>query len=346
MVTGATGNIGTALLGWLDRRAEVDATVGVARRLPPAGAGRPYERASWLACDLAGPDAVDTLAGVFDGAAAVVHLGWEIITGHRRDTQARTNRIGSRNVVAALVRAGVPQLVHLSSAAVYSPHRDRTPVTEVWPRRGVPASAYSRDKVDVEDMLDAVEAVRPGLRVARVRPPAVLQPAAGSEVVAMMLGRFAPLSRLAGGRVPLLPLPRQAAIQVVAAEDVADLVGRAVLAEAAGPFNAAGEPVVAPDELARLLGGRHVPVPGPALRAVLDASWRLHLQPLDGSWLDLVLDTPLLDSSRARTELGWRAAHDARHTLVATRRAAGADAGTASPRLRPLSRRGGGAGPR
>ena len=45
-------------------------------------------------------------------------------------------------------------------------------------------------------------------------------------------------------------------------------------------------------------------------------SWRLHLQPTPEGWLDLALATPLLDASRARTELGWEPRHAADATFL------------------------------
>ncbi|MEU4215660.1 hypothetical protein [Actinoplanes sp. NPDC026623] len=41
-------------------------------------------------------------------------------------------------------------------------------------------------------------------------------------------------------------------------------------------------------------------------------TWRLRLQRLDPSWVDLIMDTPLLDCARARAELGWHPRYDAR----------------------------------
>jgi nucleoside-diphosphate-sugar epimerase len=35
-------------------------------------------------------------------------------------------------------------------------------------------------------------------------------------------------------------------------------------------------------------------------------SWRLHLQPTPPGWVDLALGVPVLDTGRARRELGWR----------------------------------------
>jgi UDP-glucose 4-epimerase len=222
---------------------------------------------------------------------------------------------------------------------VYSPRVTDAAVPETWHRRGIPGSAYSQDKVAVEDLLDRAEAAHPGLRVARIRPPAVLQPAAAGELVRLALGRSAPLARIVRGRALVLPLPPQAVTQVVAAEDVADLVGRAVFARAEGAFNVADEPILTPAVLARLLRGRHLPVSRKTLRWWAGATWRMRLQPLDPSWVDLLVDSPLLDCTRARTDLGWRPRHDARLTVVATQRAIADGAGTASPRLRPSNGR-------
>jgi UDP-glucose 4-epimerase len=324
VVTGATGNVGTALLRWLADAPDVDSVVGIARRPPRPGTDPAYDRADWHSVDLGDPDAADHLAPLIRGADAVVHLAWRILADHDRAGQVRTNREGTAAVVRAVRRAGVRQLVYLSSAAVYSPGPTGVPVPETWPRRGIPGSSYSADKVAVEDMLDRVEASDADLRIVRVRPPTVLQPSAAREVAAMTFGRFAPAVRLLRARLPVLPLPSHALAQVVAADDVADLVGRAVRHGGAGAYNVADDPVLPPAELARLLGGRHVPVPAAALRAALGVTHQLRLQRLTPSWVDLLVDTPVLDCAKARTELGWRPQHDGRALVTQIRQAVAA----------------------
>ncbi|MDR7276852.1 NAD-dependent epimerase/dehydratase family protein [Catenuloplanes atrovinosus] len=323
VVTGASGNIGSAVVAWLTARPEVRDVVGIARRVPPDdphGIG-------WRAVDVGAPGAAGALAEAFTGADAVVHLAWHIVAGHDRPAQERTNLAGSANVLTAVARARVPHLVHLSSAAVYSRADPGVRVTEDWPRRGVPGSTYSQDKVAVEDLLDRLGADLPELRVARIRPLAVIQPAAAADLARLALGNSAPLAHRIG-RLPLLPLPAQTVTQVSAAQDVADVVGRALLARATGAFNVTDEPAMSAAVLARLMGGRHVPISRPLLRRLLGVTWRLRLHPLDPSWADLLIDSPLLDCTRARTELGWHPHHDGRLTLLATRRAVT----TATPR--------------
>jgi hypothetical protein len=92
-------------------------------------------------------------------------------------------------------------------------------------------------------------------------------------------------------------------------------------------------------ELARLLEARLVTVPAGAVRAAAAATWRARLQPTPPGWLDMGMAVPLLDSRRAREELGWAPRHDAGEALLelldGLRRSAGFD----TP---PLDRRAGG----
>ena len=67
----------------------------------------------------------------------------------------------------------------------------------------------------------------------------------------------------------------------------------------------AADPVLTPDELGRILGARPVPVPAKLLRLGADLTWRAHLQPTSPGWVDMGLAVPVMDTTRARTELGW-----------------------------------------
>lgn len=71
------------------------------------------------------------------------------------------------------------------------------------------------------------------------------------------------------------------------------------------PILIAAEPVLDPAELGRLLGARPVPVSPRVARTLADVSWRLRLQPTPAGWLDMALGVPLMDTTRARRELGW-----------------------------------------
>jgi UDP-glucose 4-epimerase len=308
VVVGASGNVGTALLRRL-RDGGAHRIAGVARRVP---GGPDYAGVDWHACDIGGPDAAAELTEVFRGADAVVHLAWQIQPSHDRAALRRTNVDGSRAVITAAVQAGVGALVAASSVGVYAPGPKDRQVGEDWPATGVAASSYSRDKVAMEGMLDAVEG---RLRVVRLRPGLIFQRAAGTEIARYFLGPFAPVRLLRFGRLPLVPAHPRLRMQAVHADDVADAYVRAIESDARGAFNIAADPVLTPQLAAELFHGRTVPAPGAVLRGGAALTWRLRLQPVDAGWVRLALAVPLLSSVRAERELGWRARVDAAAAL-------------------------------
>lgn len=310
VVTGATGNVGTALLRRLADEPDVHVH-GISRR-PPADAP-PYQGLEWAPVDIGRPGSEALLDIAFEKADAVVHLAWLIQPSRDERELYRTNVAGSSRVFSAAARAGVPHLVHMSSVGAYSPARKDHRVDESWPVDGVSSSFYSRHKAAVEHMLGQYET---SMLISRPRPGLILQSAAGSEVHDYFLGSLVP-KVLFRHRIPILPVPNDLVLQFVHSDDVADALVRILRQRPHGPVNLVAEPVVTPRVLAELLGGRHVPVPPWSLSLLANVTWRLRLQPTPPGWVDLALTAPLLDASRAREQLGWRPRFGAQETLQA-----------------------------
>ena len=304
-ITGASGNVGSAVVRRLAAAGEHD-LVGVVRR-PPAGPSAGPEGVEWASVDLSRDG--QGLAEALRGADAVVHLAWGFQPSHREDYLEELGVGGTRRVVEAATAAGVGHLVHMSSVGAYSPKRDDEPVDESWPTDGVRTSMYSRHKSAAERLLDRAEADRSGLAVTRLRPGIVGQRSAGSALLRYGLPAVVPRSVLA--HVPVLPLDRRLAIPMVHADDVADAVARALEGRVPGAFNLAATPAVTADLIAVALGARLVHVPSGVIRAAVSSSWHARLQPLDPGWIDMAFALPLLDCSRAGSELGWTPSRDA-----------------------------------
>ncbi|HZB72175.1 MAG TPA: hypothetical protein VE395_08565, partial [Acidimicrobiales bacterium] len=100
------------------------------------------------------------------------------------------------------------------------------------------------------------------------------------------------------------------------AGDVAEAFARAAVGDASGAFNIAAEPVLDAAELARVVGARAVPVPRAPARALVDLTWRCRLHPAEPAWLDLLLSVPIMDTTRARRELGWVAQRSSGEVLL------------------------------
>lgn len=304
-VTGATGNVGTAVLRRLLEDGGHD-LVGLARRVPDGPSA-----VSWCSVDLTTDEAAAALADAFAGADAVVHLAWGFQPSHDLDHLERLGVGGTRRVLQAARAAGVPHLVHLSSVGAYSPRADDQPVDEGWPTAGVPTSPYSRHKAAAERILDAAG---DDLLVTRLRPGIIGQRSAGSALLRYGVPGIVPARVL--GMLPVLPLDRGLRIPVVHADDVADAVARVLGRRPGGAFNlAASDPLRARD-IADAFGARLAHVPSAAIRPLVSASWRLHLQQVDAGWLDLAFAVPLLDSGRAARELDWTPTHTAVETFA------------------------------
>jgi UDP-glucose 4-epimerase len=317
VVTGASGNVGVALLRRL-ARSDADYHVTALARNPPGStgvAGNGEMPVEWKAVDICRDD----LVTLFRGADVVVHLAWRFHpTRDVRETW-RDNVLGSERTFDAAVRADVPALVYASSVGAYSPGPHTTgeldvQVDETWPTHALPTAAYGRQKSYVERLLDVCES-RAELRVVRVRSAFVFQRQAAPEQRRIFAGPFVP-GRLVG-HVPVLPLPRGLRIQAVAADDLAAAYEAAIGKPVDGAFNIAADPVLDADRLAEVFGARAIEVPTTAARAALAAAFHLRLAPAEPGLVELALSLPVMDTTRARVELGWEPAASAKDALRA-----------------------------
>ena len=328
VVLGASGNAGTALLRALEAEPAVEEVVAAARRPPERW---PSAKTVWRALDVV----ADPLEPVLAGADVVVHLAWLIQPSRDRAQTHAVNVDGSHRVMQAVAAAGVPALVYASSVGAYSRGPKDRQVDETWPTGGVPSSFYSRDKAEVERLLDAFEREQPDVRVVRLRPGLIFQRGAASEIRRLFAGPFLP-SRLVDPKwIPIVPRHPRLRFQAVHADDVADAYRRAIVGDARGAFNVAAEPVLDGEALGRLLDAHPVRVPAAALRACAAAAFHLRLTPTPPGWVDMALDVPLMDITRAREELGWQPTRDAGDALLELLDGMRTEAGSPTPALEP-----------
>lgn len=308
-IVGATGNIGTALLRRFKRAAaEYDGDVelvGIARRLPDPTA-QPYDGVNWVSHDVADSSGQDKLVEALAGCDVVVHLVWVLQPNRDEKAMRKINVGGTANVLAAAAEAGVSQFVCSSSLGAYSPGPKDRLVDESWPAHGISSSHYSRFKGEQEALLDEFEAGHPEIRVARIRQVLSFQPDAGRQIARNFIG-WLPTPFIHRLRLPLLPFPAEFIFQAVHTDDLADAYWKVIDQEAVGAFNIAADPVLGPHSVATLVGARRwLPIPASLVRSLVSVAWRLRLIALDPGWVDMATHTPPMDTTRARTELGWQ----------------------------------------
>jgi nucleoside-diphosphate-sugar epimerase len=297
MVVGATGNIGTSLVEVLAADEQIEAIVGIARRRPqwqPA-------KTTWVQADTT----KDELETHFQGADAVVQLAWIFQPTHDELATWRNNVLGSIRVFDAAARAGVGALIYASSVGAYSPGPQDRSVDESWPTHALPTAAYGREKSYLERVLDTFERDHPDMRVVRLRPGLIFKRAAASEQRRLFAGPLLPTTLVRPSLLPVVPDLPGLRLQALHSIDAAQAFRLAVVRPVRGPFNVAADPVLDARTLGELLSARPLKLPLRPIRAAIAAAWNLHLVPASPTFFDLALSLPVMDTARARNELGW-----------------------------------------
>jgi nucleoside-diphosphate-sugar epimerase len=306
-VTGPTGTFGFGLIPWLQADDRVARIIGIARRpFDPAAYG--WAKMEYRRGDVRDPGA---LRDAFSQADVVVHLAF-LITGTAPAEVIRSVNVeGTLNSFRAAAGAGARRFVYASSVAAYGFHPDNpVGMTEDWPVRPDSRLFYAREKAELERLLLAEAAGSAGLDLYLLRPPLVLGPhTVGAKD--LLPGPLAPLGRALTGRLRPVPVPLPALVpalplQVVHEEDL----GRAFLqcVVAAGPpgaYNVAADGVLTAADVAREFGLIPLSLPVGPVQRMARAVAGLPFLPPAAQWVEAASHPAIMDTTRAKRDLGW-----------------------------------------
>jgi nucleoside-diphosphate-sugar epimerase len=307
-VTGPTGTFGSGLLPLLEADDRVARVVGIARR-PFDPAERGWSKMEYRRGDVRDPDG---LREAFRGADVVVHLAFLITGNAPRSTAREINVEGTLNAFRAAAAVGAERFVYASSLAAYGFHPDNPPlITEDWPVRPAARLFYAQEKAELEELLQAEAGRHPGLGLYLLRPPVVVGPdvVGGKDVLP---GPLAPLGRALFSRPRRLPVPvptlvPEFELQLIHQDDVGQALLLCVLgAGPPGAYNIAGDGLLTAVDVAREFGAVPVPVPAGPTRWAARAAARLPFLPPAAEWVEAFTRPSIMDTSRAKRELGWQ----------------------------------------
>lgn len=318
-VTGPTGTFGFGLMPLLEADDRVDRVVGVARRpFDPAAHG--WSKLDYRQGDVRDPGALNR---AFADADVVVHLAFLIVSGKRETTHA-INVEGTLNAFRAAAEVGARRFVYASSIAAYGFHDDNpVGMTEDWPTRPADRLFYAQEKAELEQLLEVEAARHPDTDLYLLRPPIVLGPhAVGAKVhVPALLARLARGVLGTDGRLPV-PLPvlvPELPIQFVHQDDVGTALLQCVVgAGPPGAYNIAADDLLTAADVARELGLLVIPLPAAPAHRVARAVARLPGLPSVAEWVEAASHPAVMDTARAKAELGWTPRHSARVALRET----------------------------
>jgi nucleoside-diphosphate-sugar epimerase len=323
-VTGPTGTFGSGLVPLLEDDPRIGRVVGIARR-PFDPTSRGWSKLDYRQGDVRDPEA---LQAAFAGADVVVHLAFLITGNAPRDEIRAINVEGTMNVVRAAAAAGAKRLVYASSVAAYGFHDDNpVGMPEDWPTRPADHLFYAQEKAELEERLRSEPAAQE-LDLFLLRPPVVLGPQAlGAKQV--LPGPLAPVGRAVaaalGGRSPVpipVPVPRGLPFQLIHQDDVGQALLLCIVgAGPPGAYNIAGDGTLTAAQAAREAGLTPVPVlPERLVRRAAKAVAGIPGAPPAVEWAEAVSHPAIMDTTRARTELGWAPRYSAVEALRDTLR--------------------------
>jgi len=306
-VTGPTGTFGAGLLPLLEADDRVVRVVGIARRpFDPAAHG--WTKMQYRRGDVRDPDA---LRDAFGDADVVVHLAFLITGTASPETIRAVNIEGTLNAFRAAASAGARRFVYASSVAAYGFHSDNpVGMTEEWPVRPARRLFYAQQKAELERLLRAEVAEHDGLALYLLRPSIVLGPhTVGAKD--LLPGSLAWLGRLLVGRDGRLPVPVPAFVpalpmQFVHEEDVGRAFLQCVVAAGpAGAYNIAADGILTVPEVVRELGVLPLSLPAGPAQVAARALAALPFLPPAAGWVEAASYPAIMDTTRAKRELGW-----------------------------------------
>ena len=309
-VTGPTGTFGFGLVPLLQDDPRIARIVGIARRpFDPAAQG--WTKMEYRRGDVRDPSALEE---AFEGADVVVHLAFMITGTASRETIRAINVEGTLNAFRAAAAAGSKRFVYASSVAAYGFHPDNPiGMTEDWPVRPAARLFYAQEKAELEQLLEGEGKANPGLALYLLRPPIVLGPHAVGAKDALP----APLAELVqrllelAGRMPVpvpVPVP-ELPMQFIHEDDVGQALLRCVVADGPpGAYNIAGDGVVSAADVVRELGLTPLPLPTGLVQSAARAAASIPLPsfaPPASEWFEAASHPAIMDTSKAKRELGW-----------------------------------------
>jgi nucleoside-diphosphate-sugar epimerase len=308
-VTGPTGTFGSGLLPLLQADDRVARVIGIARR-PFDPVARGWTKLDYRQGDVRDPGA---LREAFRGADVVVHLAFLITGAAPRQEIRAINVEGTLNAFRAAAGAGARRFVYASSVAAYGFHADNpVGMTEDWPVRPAARLFYARQKAELEHLLRAEAAANPGPALYLLRPSVVVGPdtVGGKQFLPGPLGSLG--SRLArrAGR-PALPVPVIVAVpdlrmQLVHEADMGDALRLCIVAAGpAGAYNIAADGLISAADIVRELGLRPVSLPAAPGQALARAVAALPFLPPFAEWVEAASHPAIMDTTRAKEQLGW-----------------------------------------
>lgn len=301
LVTGAAGYIGSKLIEVLCQKDWVDAIVGTDIKEPP----RKHPKYKFDIRDVR--QSMDDILKN-EGIDTVVHTAYILPPIHDARLMEDINKNGTRNILAASVKAGVKQILYTSSTTAYGFYPDNDqPLTEESELRGNDDFTYAKNKKEIEAIMRKFMAEHSGITVTIVRPCFVVGP-----------GFKNPMAEHLQKKLVMVPSNTRP-WQFVHEDDLINVMALLLKNRMAGAFNVTGDGTMTFREMIKSLGNIPVPLPWPVIYPLNNLAWYLRLSfitQFPSPPLHMMVEPWIASSAKLRKETEYQFKYDTRSAFA------------------------------
>ncbi|MBI4964966.1 MAG: SDR family oxidoreductase [Desulfomonile tiedjei] len=294
VITGAGGYIGRKVVAALSRDRQSVKTIVAADVRAPADKDK-LPGVEYVTADIRTPEFRELLKKY--SADVVAHLAAVVTPGRKSDREFEysVDVLGTRNVIAGCLEAGVRRLIYTSSGAAYGYYADNPEwLDEQDTLRGNVEFAYSDHKRQVEEMLATCRQEHPELEQLIFRPGTVLGRTTSNQITALFEKWYVLGLRSA-------PTP----FVFIWDEDVVGAIIKGIHDNKSGIYNMAGDGVLTMKEIATIMGKPYIPIPICVITPALWLLKRLGLTQYGPEQVNFLRYRPVLSNRRLKGEFGY-----------------------------------------
>ncbi|HEX3770058.1 MAG TPA: NAD-dependent epimerase/dehydratase family protein [Polyangiaceae bacterium] len=305
-VTGASGFLGSNLIGMLEHDDRVRRIVAIDLKSAPLETGG--EKTRLYEVDLTQPASEARVAEILadEQVDTLAHLAFLSSPTHATAWAHELESLGTMHVTVAAAHARVKKFVLWSLTWLYGA-RPSNPnfITEGAPLRAPASEPFFADKIAAEEQAAKLAQRAPEMVVTVLRTAPILGPTVNNAVAAYLARKVVPTMM---GFDPMVQFLHEA--------DAIAAVHLAVMRDAPGVFNIVGDGVVPLSMAIRLAGRVTAPFPHPVAESLTGLGWVAQLVEAPPSFLKYLRFLCVADGRKARAEMGFRPAYSTREAVV------------------------------
>lgn len=234
---------------------------------------------------------------------AIIHAAYVLTPIHDKGKMEDINKNGSQNILSAGAKAGVRQILYLSSTTAYGfhPDNDQLLLEDSSPLRGNDDFTYSKNKKELEPIFSKFAETHPDITVSVLRPCMVVGPGWRNPTASALMQK-----------VVVLPANTKP-WQFVHEDDLINIMALLLEKRIGGVYNVAGDGTMTFKEMVDALGNKLVTIPWALLYPMNNLFWHLRMTSIakaPSSGMRMLMHPWIASNEKIKKETGYKFQYD------------------------------------